>query len=160
MIKILNGFDWLECEIGSPTKEIIECIEKGLLKYTDGEDRPQFIVLESNINAVKEIMGDDYYKLDEESLMPWLNEELRDCGRELEIENAFSDKIVINSYEIYDLINNEEIAITDKEKQSIYDSGSPTLEMWRLVTKIGKEQLKIRIMDLLSSLDNCYNEFE
>jgi hypothetical protein len=154
MLKILNGFSWLEEELGEDTKEIKECLKQGLIKYTYDESRANFMVLESNIDVVKEVLGDDYYKLNEESLMPWLNEELRDCGRELEIENAFSDKIIINSYEIYDLINDGEISFSNEEIMDMYNSGSPALEMGDIGSILGTEQAKIRIMDLLNNLDN------
>lgn len=159
MIKILNGFNWLD-DLGENTKEVDECLEKGLIKYTYDEFNPNFMVLESNISAVKEILSDDYNKFKEEPFMDWLQDELYSCSRELEIFNSFDDKIVVDSSDVYNKIQEGELNITDKEKLIIYNAKNSADEMWFIANKLGKQLAKIRIMDLLDSLENYEDSFK
>jgi hypothetical protein len=104
MIKILSGYNWLG-EIGENTKEVDECIEKGLLKYLYDESNPTFIILERNIDAVKEILNGDYDKFTERNILEWIEFEYVGCYDELEIENAYGNKIAVNIDTIFGLIS-------------------------------------------------------
>jgi hypothetical protein len=80
MIKILNGYSWLEDEVGDETAEVKECVEKGLIKrlYGDEDLEPYFVILEDNITTVNGILGDDYNKLREMDLLEYINVGIRD----------------------------------------------------------------------------------
>lgn len=150
MLKILNGYGWLNEE---NTKSIDECIEKGLLKYTDDEFRPQFIVLESNLSAVKEILGDDYNKLQEKTFIEWLDFDFCGTYDELEIENMYSDKLYVSMTKIYDLISDdEETYFSDEDKLRIYNAECPNDELKMMLDKIGREQARQQIKNLLDSI--------
>lgn len=150
MLKILNGYNWLS---DGNTDEIDECIDKGLLKYTDGEYRPHFIALEKNLVEIKEIIGEDYNRLEEKTFMEWI--EFDFCGSygDLEIENIFKDKIIISMNNIYDLILDDEgIYFSDEDKLRIYNAESPNDEIKFELDKIGREQARIQIKNLLDSI--------
>jgi predicted DNA-binding protein YlxM (UPF0122 family) len=155
MIKILNAYKWLGDELGDNTKEIDLCLEKGLIKYTYGTDnlQPNFIVLESNIPAVKEILGDDYYRMKEETISQWLYNDFYGCYEDLVIENAFGDKIEITIDTICDLISDEEeVYFPNEEKLKIYNADVPADEVKNMLDEIGREQAKAQIKDLLNSI--------
>jgi len=150
MLKILNGYNWLEEE---NTKEIDACIEKGLLKYTDDESRPQFIALESNLSAVKEILSKDYSNLEEKTFIEWLDFDFCGSYDELKIENMYSDKIYVRMSNLYDLISNEEENyFSNEDKLRIYNAECPNDELKFMLDKIGREQARIQIKNLLDSI--------
>jgi hypothetical protein len=152
MLKILNGFDWLEDE---NTKEIDECLEKGLLKYTDGEDRPQFIALESNIEAVKEILKDDYNKLVERDFIEWLEFDFGGTYGDLEIENIWGNKIDVSIEKIIDLASDdEENYFADDKKLEIYNAECPNSELYKQLNVLGREQARLQIQDLLNMIND------
>lgn len=155
MLKILNGFDWLEEEIGEETKEIKECIKLGLLKYTDDESRAQFIVLEKNIPAVKEILKEDYNKLKEKDFLEWLEFDFGGTYEGLEIKNIFNNKIVIDMDVIIDLINDEEeLYFNNEMKLEVYNSDCPNEKLFDYLNEIGREQARLQIQGLLDSISN------
>jgi hypothetical protein len=155
MLKILNGFDWLEEEIGEETKEIKECIQKGLLKYTDDESRAQFIVLESNIPAIKEILKDDYNKLAERDFIEWLEFDFGGTYGDLEIENIWGNKIDISIEKIIDLAtDDEENYFSDDNKLEIYNSECPNNELYEQLNVLGREQARLQIQDLLNMIND------
>jgi hypothetical protein len=155
MLKILNGFDWLEEEIGEETKEIKECIQKGLLKYTDDESRAQFIVLESNIPAIKEILKDDYNKLVERDFIEWLEFDFGGTYGDLEIENIWGNKIDISIEKIIDLAtDDEENYFSDDNKLEIYNSECPNNELYEQLNVLGREQARLQIQDLLNMIND------
>ena len=150
MLKILNGYNWLDDE---NTKEVEECTEKGLLKYTDDESRPQFIALESNIIAIKEILKDDYDKLEEKSFIEWL--EFDFCGNydELKIESIFGDKIYVRTETILALISDEEETYFDNDmKLKVYNAECPDDKVLEYLNQIGRDQARIQIQALLQSV--------
>lgn len=107
MIKMLNGYSWLEDEIGEDTKEIKELLEKGLIKRIY-EDTAKFIALESDIPKIKEILGDDYNKLGEYTVIEWLKDYF--CGNYegLTVQNLYGDSVDVKMEQIYDLISDDE----------------------------------------------------
>jgi uncharacterized protein (UPF0216 family) len=150
MLKILNGFSWLEEE---NTKEVEECIDKGLLKYTDGEDRPQFIALESNIQAIKEILGEDYNKFDEKDFIGWLKYDFGGCYQGLEIENSYNNRINVSKDKVIDMIVDEEDDyFNNNDKLLIYNAECPNDKLYYLLNKIGRQQAIDQIHDLLNSV--------
>lgn len=155
MFKVLNGFDWLEEEIGEETPEIKECIKLGLIKYTDDESRPQFIVLEKNIPAVKEILGEDYNRLKEKDFLEWLEFEFGGSYEGLEIKNIFDNKISVSMDVLIDLINDEEESYFDEDmKLEIYNSECPNAKLYDYLNEMGREQAKIQIQGLLDNISN------
>jgi predicted DNA-binding protein YlxM (UPF0122 family) len=153
MLKILNGFDWLEEEIGEETKEIKECIQKGLLKYTDDESRPQFIVLEKNIPAVKEILKDDYNRLTEKDFLEWLEFDFGGCYEGLEIKNIFGNEINVSMDVIIDLINEEEeLYFNDEMKLEVYNAERPNTKLFDFLNIIGRDQARLQIQALLDNI--------
>jgi hypothetical protein len=158
MIKILSGYNWLG-EIGENTKEVDECIEKGLLKYLYDESNPTFIILERNIDAVKEILNGDYDKFTERNILEWIEFEYVGCYDELEIENAYGNKIAVNIDTIFGLISDEEETyLSEDKKLAIYNAEDPADELKTIIDEIGREQAKIQIQDLLNSI--VYQEFK
>jgi hypothetical protein len=154
MLKILNGYSWLEEEIGEETLEIKKCLEKGLLKYTDDKDRPQFIALESNIDAVKEILGEDYNKLKEKDFIEWLNYDFGDVYENLKIENNWRDEILIPMNRILTMIEDEESEwFSDDIKLEIYNSEQPNNKVFEYLNDFGREQARMQIQDLLDNID-------
>jgi predicted DNA-binding protein YlxM (UPF0122 family) len=155
MIRILDGYYWLEEEVGDNTKEIRECLEKGLIKWFDDDSQAKFIVLDSNITKVKEILKKDYDKLEEYSIIKYIHDYFCGSIQGLEIESIYGDKIYISINTIYDLIkDDEEIYLSDDKKIRIYNSNCPYDELYNILNELGREQAKIQIQDLLNSISN------
>lgn len=154
MIKVLNGFNWLE-DLDGTTKEIDECLEKGLLKYTDDESRPQFIMIESNESAVKEILKGDYNKLQEKDFIEWLEFDFGGGYDDLKIENIYGDKVRVSIDMIIDLIKDEDVEwISNDKKLEVYNAECPFREMFDILNELGREQAKFQIQDLLNNIMN------
>lgn len=152
MIKILNGYSWLEDELGEDTTEVKECLEKGLFKRID-EDSAKFIVLESNIPAVKDILKDDYNKLGEYTIIQWITDYFCGSYESMRIQNLYGDDVHVMIEQIRDLISdNEELYLSDDKKLEIYNAECPYDKMEEILNEIGRTQAKIQIQDLLNSI--------
>lgn len=154
MLRFLSGYSWLE-ELGENTKEIDECLEKGLIKYVYGEDgdSPTFIILESNIPVVKEILKEDYNKLHERTLIEWIDFEFTGCYDEMKIKNSYGDKFRISMDNISSLIEDEtEVYFPEDKQLLIYNAEYPNDELKFMIDEIGREQARIQIQDLLNSI--------
>jgi hypothetical protein len=149
---MLNGYNWLENELGEDTKEIEECLEKGLIKRIyDGDAK--FVVLESNIPLVKEILKDDYEKLNEYTVCEWIKDYF--CGNYegLEIQNLYGDSVNVQIEQIYDLISDdEELYFPNDKKLEVYNAEYPYDKMEEVLNDIGRRQAKVQIQDLLNSI--------
>jgi predicted DNA-binding protein YlxM (UPF0122 family) len=157
MIKILSGYSWLEDELGDDTKEILECLEKGLIKRIYGNEdlEPYFIVLESNIPAVKDILKDDYNKLGEMNIVEYIKYHPFCDSMTLTIQNGYGNEIEITSNDILDDIEeNHESYFDDKEQLKIYNAEIPRDEILNALDELGRAQAKIQIESLLDSIKN------
>lgn len=154
MIKMLNGYRWLEEVVGEDTEEIKECLDKGLIKRIyDGEAK--FVVLESNINKVKEILSEDYNELSEYTVVEWINEYFYGNYDNLEIKNLYGDTIYISMDTVCDLISDEEEEyFPDAKKLEVYNAECPYDKMEEILNEIGRRQAKMQIQDLLNSVTN------
>ena len=76
MIKIL--YCWMLInEIEDAEDKLDKCLEKGLIKFLHEKYNPTFIVLDSNIEAVKEILGDYYNQAKETNLIELIKEDFK-----------------------------------------------------------------------------------
>lgn len=154
MLKILNGMNWLG-EIGENTKEVNECLEKGLIKYWYGDKdlEPYFLALESNISAIKEILKNDYDKFRIDELPKWITME-HDGYDEIKIKNIFGDKFTINLYRISELMQDEPESYLPENKQIlIYEAKTPSKKFKNVLDELGREQARIQIQELLKSIN-------
>jgi len=155
MIKILSGYSWLEDELGDDTKEILECLEKGLIKriYGNKDLEPYFIVLESNIPAVKEILKDDYKKLMKMTIVEYIKDYPFCDSMTLTIQNVYGNEIEISSNDILDdIAENHESYFDDKEQLKIYNAEIPKEEIHNALDELGRSQARIQIESLLDSI--------
>lgn len=76
MFKILYCYELIN-EIQESEKLIDECLEKDLIRFLHEKYNPAFIVLESNINSVKEILGNSYNKSNETSLIELIKDDFK-----------------------------------------------------------------------------------
>jgi hypothetical protein len=154
MIKMLNGYRWLEDELGEDTKEIKQLLDQGLIKRIY-EDTAKFIVLESDIPKVKEILGDDYNKLGEYTVVEWIKDYF--CGNYegLRIDNLYGDYVDVRMEQICDLISDdEELYFPNDKKLEVYNAECPYEKMEDVLNEIGRRQAKMQIQDLLNSINN------
>lgn len=160
MIKFLNGYNWLEDELGDDTEEIKECLEKGLIKrITKGTAK--FLILENNISVVKNILGDDYSKLEEENFIDWIEEELLCDSQDLIISNK-ENRVIVNSNDIYDFISEDmDVYFNNDCKLFIYNSENPLEKLWGKINEIGRQKAVIQIKALLECVkDQKFNDRE
>lgn len=155
MMKILNGFSWLECKLGENTNEIETCLEKGLIKYLYDDSQAVFIVLDNNVDKVKEILKDDYNKLEEWSLIKTLQMFFSDCYNDLEIQNNFGDCVNVGINNIIGLIEDDEETYFSNDKQlEVYNAENPADAMYDIINELGRFQAELQIRDLLNSVSS------
>jgi hypothetical protein len=155
MIKILNGYSWLEDKIGDDTKEITECLEKGLFKriYGDEDLEPYFVVLDSNIEKVKEILKDDYSKLNEMDLLEYIKDYPFGDTMTLTIGNLYGNEIEISSEDIwYDIKDNYDTYFDEKVQLRIYNADIPKEEIHNILDEVGRTQARVQIEILLDNI--------
>lgn len=83
-------------EIEDAEDKLDKCLEKGLIKFLHEKYNPTFIVLDSNIEAVKEILGDYYNQANETNLIELIKEDFK-----IQLDNAdqyFSKDKIIEIY--------------------------------------------------------------
>jgi hypothetical protein len=91
--------------------------------------------------------------LEEKTFMEWLDFDFCGTYGELKIENMYSDKICVSMTKIYDLISDdEETYFSDEDKLSIYNAECPNDELKFMLDKIGREQARQQIKNLLDSI--------
>jgi hypothetical protein len=157
MLKILDGYTWLEWELGKNTEEIEECLDKGLIKYLYGNEdlNPYFLVLESNIEPVKEILKSDYNKLGEMTLFEWIESHNFCDSRDLIIENIYDNYIRIDSDNILNMIEDEpEVYLSNEIQMRIYNSENGHEEIEEYLGELGREQARLQIQALLNNISN------
>lgn len=157
MFKFLYAVELIEDNNGEDTIGVKSCIEQKLIKYSDKDDNhPTFLVLDENLEKVKEILKEDYSKISEYDLLDWIRIELTDTTHSIELENIYGNKIEVTSEDMFDVVYDDlDTCIDDEEKMKIYESNSPIKELKKILNELGRNELQNRLDDFKDNLDNA-----
>ncbi|NRU52471.1 hypothetical protein [Clostridium beijerinckii] len=157
MFKYLHAIELIEDNNGDNTKGINICLEQELIKYVDKEDaEPLFLVLDKNLEKVKEVLKEDYNKISEYDLLGWIRMELTEATHSIELENIYGNKIEVTSEDMFDVIYDDlDICIDEEERMKIYESDNPREELKNILNELGRNELQNRLEDFKDRLDNA-----
>ncbi|HDK7194977.1 TPA: hypothetical protein PTV74_003285 [Clostridium botulinum] len=133
--------------------EIEELLDKGLIKYFYGKDigEPEFVFLAKNENIIKDTLTSEYRILNIIEEISIIFENMY-----ITVEKIWENKAYISSDKIIDLIDDDLYGYISEHKQKeIFNSENPFNKLKTIFNKIGREQLKIEIKELLTEVDNA-----
>lgn len=152
MIKYLYALDCLldTEKIGSLLKI---CADEKLIKPIEDRNGFEFLVLDENLEKVKEVLGQYYDKILIQDFIKWIESELLEATYSMEVENAYEDKLILTSQEMFDLISDDlDTYIDDMEKSRIYESDTPRRKLEILLNQLGRNELQNRLDDFKGRL--------
>lgn len=154
MIKYLSATELIDKNNGEDTSGITECLKENLIKPVGKEhDEPLFLVLEENLETVKEILKEDFQDISEYDFLGWVEIELTEATFSMEVENAYDDKIEIRSEDMFDIISDDlDCCIDDSEKIKIYEAEDSRRALQIMLNELGRNELQNRLDDFKGRL--------
>jgi len=132
--------------------EIKQLLNKGLIKYFNGEDdcEPHFIFLVENEKIIKDTLTSKYCIA---NIMEEISN-IFECTK-MTVYNAYGDEISLCYETIEELINNDLYKYVPIAKQKkIFKAKNPFKALEKILNEIGKNQLRMQIEELLIDVDN------
>lgn len=155
----MSKIKFMYIEADNETKEIKELLNKGLIKYIDDNNYPEFIYLsDSEEQVINKLKEDKTINIAKDVNIYDLVEKLS-CmfdGEDMVVKNVFGNEISLYHGVIEDLISDEEEVYFPKAKQmEIFNSETPSKQLRKYFNELGKDQLGIQIESLLHELSNA-----
>lgn len=140
-------------DVDDITDEIEQLINKGLIKYVYGEEacEPEFIFLAKNEDIIKNTLTSDYRIL---NIVDKLSEMFD--GADMTVRNLWRNELSIYHGTVESLISDDLYGYISEDKQKeIFYAKNLSEKITEIFNKIGREQLKMQIKELLKEVDNA-----